>query len=182
MTDYSRQKTSDLESHLNRIAVPYRCRKSLLSYGIWNESLQKVEVNNSHRSLGKILLSMGFAKDSKIYFEPEEALFLICTSLLQVSLSNSNYPLAFDEIYYLWFNRSSFSLSHLYVHQYLTRLGFLVYRHQPAQRTENKRKRNDTDTIHSQLSSKRSEMLVPSITISDQVKPNRWISCRFFIN
>ncbi|CAF0893203.1 unnamed protein product [Rotaria sp. Silwood1] len=133
MNIHHRQLTTDLNSYLTKISFPYQCRKSLLSYGIWNSSLNMIEIIHQHRSAAKCFLSMGIMKNSKVYLYPEEAIFMMQCSLLQVSLNNFNekqiMPISLDEAYSLWFNQSILTLKHLHVYQYLTRIGFILIRH-----------------------------------------------------
>ncbi|CAF1312306.1 unnamed protein product [Adineta ricciae] len=136
MTDHRRQTSTDVDIHLNKISLPYQSRKSTLSYGIWSTQMNMVEIVHQHRSLAKCLLSMGIRKNSKVYLYPEEAIYLMQSSLLHVSLSNfdrkPNFPLSLDEAYSLWFSQSMNKLNQLHVYQYLTRIGFILTRHQSA--------------------------------------------------
>jgi hypothetical protein len=159
----SREHTQELQTYFRRLSNPYRCRKSVLSYGIWNESLQAVEILQQHRSGAKFFDFMGQMQQSKLYLQPEEALFMMQCSLLQVVLERqSTMPIGLDEAYFLWFNRSSFPLVYAHVYQYLTRIGFILVRHQTTTATTrlierqqndrqlttasiNKRKRDDAD-------------------------------------
>lgn len=177
MMENPREIKTDLETIFNSISVPFRSRKSNLCCGIWNETLKKVELAEEPKSLGKLLLFMGTNKGKMIYLEPEEAMFLIGLSLLQVSLAGSKYPLALNEIYYLFFNNNANSLSNLHVYQYLTRIGFMLFRHQicssQIERLETKRKReDDVDLSSSPIGRLRSdeETETKSVTILDQVK------------
>jgi hypothetical protein len=133
MTHHHRQLVTDINSHLIKISFPYQCRKSLLSYGIWDSSLNMIEIIHQHGSSAKCFLSMGIIKNSKLYLYPEEAIFMMQCSLLQVSINNfnekSNIPLAFNEAYSMWFNQSLLTIKHLHVYQYLTRIGFILIRH-----------------------------------------------------
>ncbi|CAF2825336.1 unnamed protein product [Rotaria sp. Silwood2] len=133
MTTHHRQLTTDLNSHLTKISLPYQCRKLLLSYGIWNTSLNMIEIIHQHRSAAKCFLSMGIMKNSKLYLYPEEAIFMMQCSLLQVSINNINekpmFPISLNEAYSLWFKQSLLTLKHLHVYQYLTRIGFILIRH-----------------------------------------------------
>jgi hypothetical protein len=130
MTSHHRQSTTDLNSHLTKISIPYQCRKSLLSYGIWNSSLNMIEIIHQHRSASKCFLSMGIIKNSKLYLYPEEAIFMMQCSLLQVSKNEKqNIPISLDEAYSMWFNEIFLTLKHLHVYQYLTRIGFILIRH-----------------------------------------------------
>ena len=133
MTDHRRQTSTDVDIHLNKISLPYQGRKSTLSYGMWSAQINMVEIVHQHRSLAKCLLSMGIRKNSKVYLYPEEAIYLMQSSLLHVSLSNfdqkPNFPLSLDEAYSLWFSQSMNKLNHLHVYQYLTRIGFILTRH-----------------------------------------------------
>jgi len=130
MTNHRRQLTTDLNSHLTKLSIPYQCRKSLLSYGIWDSSINMIEIIHQHRSGSKCFLSMGIIKNRKLYLYPEEAIFMMQCSLLQV-LNNEkqNIPISLDEAYSFWFNQISLSLKHLHVYQYLTRIGFILIRH-----------------------------------------------------
>lgn len=134
MTNHRRQLTTDLNTQLTKISIPYQCRKSLLSYGIWNSSLNMIEIIYQHRSATKCFLSMGVMKNSKLYLYPEEAIYMMQSSLLHVSINNfnikQNIPMSLDEAYSMWFNQSLLTLKHLHVYQYLTRLGFILIRHQ----------------------------------------------------
>ena len=134
MTTHHRQLTSDLNSHLTKLAFPYQCRKSLLSYGLWNSLLNMIEIIYQHRSATKCFLSMGIRRNSKLYLYPEEALFMMQCSLLQVALNHSNekqiLPISLNEAYSLWFKQTFLTLKHLHVYQYLTRIGFILLRHQ----------------------------------------------------
>lgn len=136
MTEHQRQLATDLDTHFSKLALPYRCRKSTLSYGLWDPSCNMVEVIHQHGSATKSFLSMGTRKNSKLYLYPEEAIFLMQSSVLHVALTNfdrkPNFPLSLSEAYSLWFNQPSCSLNHLHVYQYLTRIGFVVTRHQPC--------------------------------------------------
>lgn len=162
MTTHYRQLTTDIDSYLTKIALPYQCRKSSLSYGIWKPSLNMIEIVHQHRSVTKCLLSMGVTKNSKLYINPEEAIYMMQSSLLQVSLDNltekKSIPLSLNEAYSLWFNQSLLSLNHLHIYQYLTRLGFILIRHRLNQesiepkedlsnkmKTSLKRKRNEPE-------------------------------------
>ena len=165
MTDpHHRQLATDLDTHLTKVALPYRCRKPALSYGLWNASSNMIEVIHQHGSVAKCFLSMGTRKNSKLYLYPEEAIFLMQSSLLHVSISDfdqkPNLPLSLSEAYSLWFSQSSCSLNLLHVYQYLTRIGFIVTRHQPqvprneksdglenaaARTTTTKRKRDESE-------------------------------------
>jgi len=130
MTNHRRQLITDLNSHLKKISIPYQCRKSLLSYGIWDKSINMIEIIHQHRSASKCFLSMGIIKNSKLYLYPEEAIFMMQCSLLQVLKNKKqNSPISFDEAYSFWFNQISLSLKHLHVYQYLTRIGFILIRH-----------------------------------------------------
>ena len=135
MTNHRRQLTTDLNTYLTKISIPYKCPKSLLSYGIWNSSLNMIKIIHQHRSATKCFLSMGIMKNSKLYLHPEEAIFMMQSSLLYVSLNNLNtkqtIPISLDEAYSIWFNQSLLSLKHLHVYQYLTRIGFILIRYQP---------------------------------------------------
>ena len=161
MTSSIRQKETDLESHLTKIAQPYRCRRSFLSVGIWDETSRTIEIVHQHRSAAKFFVFMGTNKQSKVFLHPEEALFMMQCSVLQVTLPNGDasarIPLSFAEAYSLWFNRSDLRLIQLHVYQYLTRFGFILRRsrtmttpmevNQPkaiARRKANKRKRFDS--------------------------------------
>ena len=132
MSNHHRQLTTDLNSHLTKIAFPYQCRKSLLSYGIWNSSLNMIEIIHQNGSATKCFLTMGIIKNSKIYLYPEEAIYMMQCSLLQVSLNNcnrkQNIPLSLDEAYSIWLNQSLLTLKHLHVYQHLTRIGFILIR------------------------------------------------------
>lgn len=135
---YSRQHVTDLEKHLQALSRPYRCRKSALSHGIWNESVKMVEIVHQHRSAAKLFHFMGTNKQSKLYLQPEEALFMMQCSLLQVFLPKSSeqqnkIPLALNEAYSLWLDPTFLTLAHLHVSQYLTRIGFILMRHQQEQ-------------------------------------------------
>ena len=134
---YSRQHVTDLQKHLQAISRPYRCRKAALSHGIWNESLKMVEIVHQHRSAAKLFHFMGTNKQSKLYLQPEEALFMMQCSLLQVFLPNpsepNKIPLALNEAYSLWLDPAFLTLAQLHVSQYLTRIGFILIRHQQQQ-------------------------------------------------
>lgn len=151
MTNYHRQLTSDFNSHLVKLSSPYQCRKSSLSYGIWNISLNMIEIIHQHRSASKFFLTMGIMKNSKLFLYPEEAIFMMQCSLLQVSLSNhhdkQNIPLSLNEAYSLWLNQSLLSLKHLHVYQYLTRIGFILIRHRSNKKViENRTKSSNNKT------------------------------------
>jgi len=157
---HRRDLITDINVQLTKISHPYQCRKSQLSYGRWNPSMNMIEIIHQHRSAAKSFLSMGITKNSKIYLYPEEAMFLIQCSLLQI-LRNDHHqmPISLDEIYSLWFNQISFQLEHLHVYQYLTRIGFILLRHQsnairndeqndqsiPKINNERKRKRDESE-------------------------------------
>ena len=162
MTNHRRQLSTDLHSSLAKVAAPYQYRKSSLSYGIWQPALNMIEIVYQHRSAAKRFLTMGVTKNSKLYLQPEEAVFMMQCSMLQVSLAKSNdqrsLPIALDEAYSLWFKQSALSISHLHAYQYLTRIGFILVRHRPERprlETEQegsavkadhlKRKRNEDD-------------------------------------
>jgi homoserine trans-succinylase len=134
MTNHRRQLTTDLNTHLTKISIPYQCRKSLLSHGIWNSLLNMIEIIHQNRSATKCFLSMGIMKNSKLYLYPEEAIFLMQSSLLQVFMENfnqkQNIPISLDEAYSMWFTQSLLTLKDLHVYQYLTRIGFILIRHQ----------------------------------------------------
>ena len=133
MTNHRRQTSTDLHSSLAKVAAPYQYRKSSLSYGIWQPALNMIEIIYQHRSAAKRFLTMGVTKNAKLYLQPEEAVFMMQCSLLQVSLAKSTdqrrLPIALDEAYSLWFKQSALSISHLHVYQYLTRIGFILVRH-----------------------------------------------------
>jgi hypothetical protein len=163
---HHRQLITDFNSHVTKISLPYQCRKSSLSYGIWNSLLNMIEIIHQHRSAAKCFLSMGVTKNSKLYLYPEEAMFMMQSSLLQVSINNSseksNIPLAIDEAHSMWFNQSLLTLKHLHVYQYLTRIGFILIRHreevkmieetQDLPRTDSaKRKRDDDEEESSEI-------------------------------
>ena len=134
MTSHRRQLTTDLQSHLTNISIPYQCRKVLLSYGVWDPSLNMIEITYQNRSASKCFLTMGTTKNSKLYLYPEEAIYLMQSSLLHVSLNKygdrKSFPLSLNEAYSLWFNQSLVKLEHLHVYQYLTRMGFILIRYQ----------------------------------------------------
>lgn len=130
---HSRDSITDLNVQLTKISHPYQCRKSLLSYGIWDSSMNMIEIVHQHRSAAKSFLFMGITKNSKLYLYPEEAIFLIQCSLLQVVRNeNRQIPISLDEIYSMCLNQISFQLEHLHVYQYLTRIGFILLRHQSS--------------------------------------------------
>ncbi|CAF0908261.1 unnamed protein product [Rotaria sordida] len=137
MTNHHRQLITDLNTHLTKISLPYQCRKSLLSYGIWNSSLNMIEIIYQHRSASKCFLTIGIMKNSKLYLYPEEAIFMMQCSLLQVSINNfdknQNIPISLNEAYSLWLNQSLLTLKHLHVYQYLTRIGFILIRHRSTE-------------------------------------------------
>ena len=184
---YSRQHATDLQKHLQAIARPYRCRKASLSHGVWNDSLRMVEVVHQHRSAAKLFHFMGTSKQSKVYLQPEEALFLMQCSLLQVFLPNASdqnrIPLAMNEAYSLWLDRSALTLAHLHVSQYLTRIGFILIRHRPEVlpvevKTEmsmippspGKRKRDSTEDDVENKSTDEAPEITPPITLFDYVR------------
>ncbi|CAF1381919.1 unnamed protein product [Adineta steineri] len=152
MTHHRRQLITDLDTHLTKLSIPYQCRKSSLSYGIWNTSLNMIEIIQQHRSAAKCFQSMGITKYSKLYIYPEEAIYMMQSSLLQVSLNNSNekhnFPLSLDEAYSLWFNQSLLNLQHLHVYQYLTRIGFILIRHQSQTAIVEKKEIPSSVTTH----------------------------------
>ncbi len=130
MTNHRRQLITDLHSYLTKLSFPYQCRKSLLSYGLWNSTINMIEIIHQHRSASKCFLSMGIIKNSKLYLYPEEAIFMMQCSLLQVSMNEQQtLPIALDEAYSIWFNQTFLTLKHLHVYQYLTRIGFILIRH-----------------------------------------------------
>jgi hypothetical protein len=89
-----------------------------------------IEIIHQHRSASKCFLSMGIIKNSKLYLYPEEAIFMMQCSLLQVSMNEQQtLPIALDEAYSIWFNQTFLTLKHLHVYQYLTRIGFILIRH-----------------------------------------------------
>ncbi|CAF4047980.1 unnamed protein product, partial [Adineta steineri] len=77
MTHHRRQLITDLDTHLTKLSIPYQCRKSSLSYGIWNTSLNMIEIIQQHRSAAKCFQSMGITKYSKLYIYPEEAIYMM---------------------------------------------------------------------------------------------------------
>ncbi|UJR21484.1 hypothetical protein I4U23_024568 [Adineta vaga] len=168
MTDHRRQITTDLDTHLNKIILPYQCRKSTLSYGVWNTSLNMIEILHQHRSSTKCFLTMGIRKNSKFYLYPEEAIYLMQSSLLQVSMSNfdqkPNLPLSLNEAYSLWFNKSVYNLNYLHVYQYLTRIGFILTRHQ-SQIRQNEKQDELSTTVTNSTKRKREDEEIELIDI-----------------
>lgn len=157
MTNYRRQLTTDLHSYLIKLSLPYQCRKSLLSYGIWNSTLNMIEIIHQHRSASKCFLSMGIIKNSKLYLYPEEAIFMMQCSLLQVSIKEKeSIPIALDEAYSIWFNQTFFTLKHLHVYQYLTRIGFILIRHR-SERMMIEKKEELPDVATSSIKRKRED-------------------------
>lgn len=157
MTHYHRrQLITDLDTLFTQISLPYQSRKSALSYGRWDSKLNLIEIFHQNRSGSKCYQSMGLMKNSKFYLYPEEAIFMMQCSLLQVSTNEQQtIPISLNEAYARWLDQPSLTLQHLHVYQYLTRIGFILLRHRPDMRmivetTEdlinvNKRKRNDDD-------------------------------------
>jgi hypothetical protein len=169
-------KTTDLQSYLTKISLPYQCRKSALSYGLWNSTLNMIEIVHQHRSATKSLLSMGITKNSKLYLYPEEGIFLMQCSLLQVLLTNSNeksnIPISLNEAYSMWFNQSLLTLQHLHVYQYLTRIGFILIRHRPQLTIiENKEESSSIITTNT-TKRKRDEYESESVEIHEEESTN----------
>jgi hypothetical protein len=155
MTNHRRQLTTDLHSYLTKVSIPYQCRKCLLSYGIWNSSMNMIEIIHQHRSASKCFLSMGIMKNSKLYLYPEEAIFMMQCSLLQVSINEKqSIPISLDEAYSIWFNQTFFTLKHLHVYQYLTRIGFILIRHR-SERMIIEKKEDLLDVTTSSIKRKR---------------------------
>lgn len=132
MTNHRRQLVTDLNSLFTQILLPYQSRKSGLSLGKWNSTMNMIEIIRQNRSGSKCFQSMGLMRNSKFYLYPEEALFMMQCSLLQVFTDEEqSIPVSLDEAYTVWFDRVGLTLQCLHVYQYLTRIGFILLRHRP---------------------------------------------------
>ena len=131
MTHYHRrQLITDLNALFAQISLPYQSRKSALSHGRWDSKLNLIEIFHQNRSGSKCYQSMGIMKNSKFYLYPEEAIFMMQCSLLQVSTNEQQtIPISLDEAYARWLDQTGLTLQHVHVYQYLTRIGFILLRH-----------------------------------------------------
>jgi len=176
MTNHRRQLITDLNSHLTKLSIPYQCRKSLLSSGLWNSSLNMIEIIHQNRSGSKYFLSMGIIKNSKLYLYPEEAIYMMQCSLLQVFINEKqNIPISLDEAYSIWFNQIFLTLKHLHVYQYLTRIGFILIRHR-SDIIIIEKKEDLSNIITNSIKRKRDEYENESIELPDtQIQDDNYI-------
>ncbi|CAF1289281.1 unnamed protein product [Didymodactylos carnosus] len=140
------------EESYNLRCKRYVCIKKQLSIGYWKSKLNMIEIKVMH---GKCWSLLGTIVNSKLHLYPEEALFLMQCSILQVFNEEDNIPISMEEAYNFWLN-DQLTLKHVQTFSYLARLGFIIRRHQQQQQEQQherikttavgiKRKRDEMD-------------------------------------
>lgn len=117
------QLTKKRKDWYQSLLITRNQKKKNLSVGVWNESMMRVQMEITK---GKHWASIGTIINGKWYLTPEETIYLMDASLLQVF--ENGLPISLQEAYSLLNKEGKYTMDHYSSYSHLKRLGYAIFR------------------------------------------------------